>query len=45
MGLRQEGDVMELAPIAGHVVSEYTAAKLVYKLIGYWHEKNFREQW
>ncbi|OKH13432.1 agmatinase [[Limnothrix rosea] IAM M-220] len=38
-------DVMELAPIAGNVVSEYTAAKLVYKLIGYWHEKNFREQW
>ncbi|AFY39232.1 agmatinase [[Leptolyngbya] sp. PCC 7376] len=34
-------DVMELAPIQGTVVSEYTAAKLVYKLIGYWHEKNF----
>ena len=28
-------DVMELAPIAGSVVSEFTAAKLVYKLIGY----------
>ncbi len=31
-------DVMELAPIEGSVVSEYTAAKLVYKLVGYWHE-------
>ncbi|HIK54526.1 MAG TPA: agmatinase [Synechococcales cyanobacterium M55_K2018_004] len=29
------GDVMELAPIEGSVVSEFTAAKLVYKLIGY----------
>jgi agmatinase len=28
-------DVMELAPIADAVVSEFTAAKLVYKLIGY----------
>lgn len=28
-------DVMELAPIADSVVSEFTAAKLVYKLIGY----------
>lgn len=28
-------DVMELAPIEGSVVSEFTAAKLVYKLIGY----------
>lgn len=28
-------DVMELAPIPGSVVSEFTAAKLVYKLIGY----------
>lgn len=28
-------DVMELAPIAGSVVSEFTAAKLTYKLIGY----------
>ena len=28
-------DVMELAPIKGSVVSEFTAAKLVYKLIGY----------
>ena len=28
-------DVMELAPITGSVVSEFTAAKLVYKLIGY----------
>jgi len=28
-------DVMELAPVADSVVSEFTAAKLVYKLIGY----------
>lgn len=28
-------DVMELAPIPSSVVSEFTAAKLVYKLIGY----------
>lgn len=28
-------DVMELAPLADSVVSEFTAAKLVYKLIGY----------
>ncbi len=28
-------DVMELAPLKDSVVSEYTAAKLVYKLIGY----------
>ncbi|MBD1839690.1 agmatinase [Coleofasciculus sp. FACHB-64] len=28
-------DVMELAPIVDSVVSEFTAAKLVYKLIGY----------
>ncbi|MGB2926294.1 MAG: agmatinase [Limnothrix sp.] len=31
-------DVMELAPLSDSVVSEYTAAKLVYKLIGYWHD-------
>ena len=29
------GDVMELAPLVDSVVSEFTAAKLVYKLIGY----------
>ncbi|MGB3532103.1 MAG: agmatinase [Microcoleaceae cyanobacterium] len=28
-------DVMELAPVTDSVVSEYTAAKLTYKLIGY----------
>jgi agmatinase len=28
-------DVMELAPIVDSVVSQFTAAKLVYKLIGY----------
>lgn len=32
-------DVMELAPIADSVVSEFTAAKLIYKLIGYSGEK------
>lgn len=30
-------DVMELAPLADSVVSEFTAAKLVYKLIGYYN--------
>ncbi|MBE9223155.1 agmatinase [Cyanobacterium stanieri LEGE 03274] len=30
-------DVMELAPTKDSVVSEFTAAKLIYKLIGYWH--------
>ena len=34
-------DVMELA-IPSNVVSEYTAAKLVYKLNGYWHETQFK---
>lgn len=28
-------DIMELAPVVDSVVSEFTAAKLVYKLIGY----------
>ncbi|NES71404.1 MAG: agmatinase, partial [Okeania sp. SIO2D1] len=28
-------DVMELSPLNDSVVSEFTAAKLVYKLIGY----------
>jgi agmatinase len=28
-------DVMELAPVVDSVVSQFTAAKLVYKLIGY----------
>jgi agmatinase len=28
-------DVMELAPVTDSVVSEFTAAKLIYKLIGY----------
>ncbi|HLO47015.1 MAG TPA: agmatinase [Kamptonema sp.] len=28
-------DIMELAPVADSVVSEFTAAKLTYKLIGY----------
>ena len=30
-------DIMELAPLKESVVSEFTAAKLIYKLIGYWH--------
>jgi len=30
-------DVMELAPTKDSVVSEFTAAKLIYKLIGYWY--------
>ena len=29
-------DVMELAPVVDSVVSEFTTAKLIYKLIGYW---------
>ncbi|MGH2415969.1 MAG: arginase family protein, partial [Microcystaceae cyanobacterium] len=28
-------DVMELAPIIDSVVSQFTTAKLVYKLVGY----------
>jgi agmatinase len=32
-------DVMELAPLKDSVVSEFTAAKLVYKLIGYYHRR------
>jgi len=36
-------DMMELAPTANSVVSEFTAAKLVYKLVGYsQHFKNRR---
>ena len=33
-------DVMELAPTSDSVVSEFTAAKLVYKLIGYSYFKS-----
>ena len=33
-------DVMELAPCSDSVVSEFTAAKLVYKLIGYYQISN-----
>lgn len=29
-------DIMELAPTEDSVVSEFTTAKLIYKLIGYW---------
>lgn len=36
-------DIMELAPTTDSVVSEYTSAKLVYKLIGYWHEAQGRK--
>lgn len=35
-------DVMELAPVVDSVVSQFTAAKLVYKLIGYQAEKEVR---
>jgi len=28
-------DVVELAPIPGHVAADFLAAKLVYKLLGY----------
>ncbi len=31
-------DVVELAPIAGQHLSEFTAARLIYKIIGYWEE-------
>jgi agmatinase len=30
--------VMELAPLGESVVSEFSTAKLIYKLIGYWQE-------
>ena len=33
-------DVMELAPLTDSVVSEFTAAKLVYKLVGYYGWKH-----
>ena len=36
-------DVMELAPLGESVVSEFSTAKLVYKLIGYWGES--RQHW
>ncbi len=35
-------DVMELAPLGDCVVSEFTAAKLVYKLVGYYGWKHQR---
>lgn len=28
-------DVVEIAPVAGNILSEYTCAKLIYRLIGY----------
>ncbi|MFY7734738.1 MAG: arginase family protein, partial [Bacteroidia bacterium] len=28
-------DVVEIAPVKGNILTEYTMAKLVYKLIGY----------
>jgi agmatinase len=31
-------DIMELAPTQDSVVSEFTTAKLIYKLIGYWYK-------
>ena len=33
------GDVVELCPLAGQVVSEFAAAKLVYRIMGYQHAK------
>jgi agmatinase len=30
-------DVVELAPAGGHPASDFLAAKLVYKLLAYWH--------
>lgn len=30
-------DIMELVPLLDSVVSEFTTAKLIYKLIGYWY--------
>jgi agmatinase len=35
-------DVMELAPVVDSVVSEFTAAKLVYKLVGYYQASSPR---
>jgi agmatinase len=35
-------DVMELAPVIDSVVSQFTAAKLVYKLIGYWSSQELK---
>jgi len=29
-------DLVELAPIGGLIAPDFTAARLVYKLIGYW---------
>jgi agmatinase len=34
-------DVMELAPVVDSVVSEFSTAKLIYKLIGY-HSLNIK---
>jgi agmatinase len=31
-------DVVELAPIPGQAVSEFTVARLIYKLIAYWEK-------
>ncbi|QUS60040.1 agmatinase [Synechocystis sp. PCC 7339] len=36
-------DLMELAPVPGSVVSEFSTAKLAYKLIGYWGESQRRK--
>jgi agmatinase len=35
-------DVVELCPIPNSVVSEFTAAKLTYKILGYWAEARDR---
>ncbi|AIE72946.1 MULTISPECIES: agmatinase [unclassified Synechocystis] len=36
-------DLMELAPVQGSVVSEFSTAKLAYKLMGYWGESQRRK--
>ena len=33
-------DVVEIAPVENNTLSEYTCAKLIYRLIGYLIEKN-----
>ena len=32
-------DIVELTPIPGHVASDFLAAKLIYRMIGYWEEQ------
>lgn len=37
-------DIVECAPIEGSILSEYTLAKLAYKLLGYRFAKNFKDK-